>query len=311
MRIHTVLKKTKTSLFVILLYTIFSSQVVILAREVPVFCPLPITESKTVIIGWLKDSGFKTTQISLEAGQFEINAVKGNEMWRIILKPYSPLASSVAAEYTLDNLPDHDKVRQLKKFIDNYKEYLNEGVPRAVLSHNEHIVCIKAGTKEESIQFSGFVIGKEGLIIATAHDLDTVQHVTVWLNNGDKLIGSVIKIDFERDLSLIDVNKKIYSSISLTKARNLLEIGEPVYSISCSSNYQSKIYSGIINGPPGRVNNMPLWQVEMHTPHGSSGGPVFDMQGNLVGIVKGRYRGTNTRGFLITMETLTEFLRAD
>jgi len=42
---------------------------------------------------------------------------------------------------------------------------------------------------------------------------------------------------------------------------------------------------------------------------GSSGSPVFDVQGNLVAIVKGRHRGTDSIGFLIPLETIIEFVR--
>jgi serine protease Do len=47
--------------------------------------------------------------------------------------------------------------------------------------------------------------------------------------------------------------------------------------------------------------------MEIHI--GSSGSPVFDVQGNLVGIVKGRYRGTQTIGFLIPLETIIAFVK--
>jgi len=42
---------------------------------------------------------------------------------------------------------------------------------------------------------------------------------------------------------------------------------------------------------------------------GSSGSPVFDEHGNLAAIVTGRYRGTDSVGFLIPFETLMEFLK--
>jgi serine protease Do len=46
--------------------------------------------------------------------------------------------------------------------------------------------------------------------------------------------------------------------------------------------------------------------MEIHP--GSSGSPVFDANGRLVGIVKGRYRGTNSIGFVIPLETITSFM---
>jgi serine protease Do len=56
------------------------------------------------------------------------------------------------------------------------------------------------------------------------------------------------------------------------------------------------------------VNGLPLWQARIHIDPGSSGSPVFDGHGRLTAIVKGRYRGTNSIGFLIPFETLLHFL---
>jgi len=41
---------------------------------------------------------------------------------------------------------------------------------------------------------------------------------------------------------------------------------------------------------------------------GSSGSPVFDARGQLVAMVKGRYRGTTTVGFLTPLEAIITFL---
>jgi serine protease Do len=46
----------------------------------------------------------------------------------------------------------------------------------------------------------------------------------------------------------------------------------------------------------------------LETSPGSSGSPVFDEKGALVGIVKGRFRGTNTIGFLIPISRIKAFI---
>ena len=53
----------------------------------------------------------------------------------------------------------------------------------------------------------------------------------------------------------------------------------------------------------------PLWQVTMETLPGSSGSPVFDTAGRLVAMVRGRYRGTESVGFLTPWDTMKEFLQ--
>ncbi|RJR20290.1 MAG: serine protease [Nitrospiraceae bacterium] len=302
MRSNRVLIKAGISLLVLL--HLISASPYSYAQDVPLLCPLPATETETVIFRWLMNTGFELTRT-----KSEIVALKGKEKWSIVVKPYSPLASQVMAVYTVNDRPDPEKIRQLHSFIDSLKENTGEDIPGAILMLKEYTVCIRAGANGEQIQFTGFIVGKEGLIVSIAHDLDTVREVAVILGNGEEIKGRVIRMDFDRDLSLIDINREISSPVSLSRARNLLEPGETVYSIGCSGNNHSSLHTGMIKGPPGLVNNIPLWQVDMETPHGTSGGPVFDTHGNLAGIVKGRYRGTNSRGFIITVETLIEFLK--
>lgn len=311
MRSHRVLIKAGIALPLVLFSIMASSQRNINAQDKPLFCPVPASEAQTLIANWLMDAGFETARIPRKSGSYEINALRENERWHIVISAYSPLASYVTAAYTNKGRPDPDRVRELQKFIDTLKENVSVYIPGAVYVQKEYTVCIRAGNNQEHIQFSGFIVGKEGLIVSIAHDLDTIREVTVILNNGEKLRGRVIRMDFDRDLSLIDINKKISSPISLSHARNLLQPGETVYSIGCAGDNQSSLHTGIINGPPGLVNNMPLWQVDMESLHGTSGGPVFDSHGDLVGIVKGRYKGTHSRGFIITVETLIDFLKEE
>lgn len=294
----------KAGISLLVLLHLISAAPFIYAQDAPLLCPLPASETETVIIRWLMDTGFEPSRTKPE-----IIAVKGNERWNIIIKPYSPLASHVTSLYTIDGIPVPDKVKQLRTFISSLKENSSRDIPGIILRLKEYTVCIRAGTNGEHIQFTGFIVGNEGLIVSIAHDLDTVREVAVILDNGEEIKGRVIRMDFDRDLSLIDIDRKISSPVSLSRARNLLEPGETVYSIGCSGNNHSSLHTGMIKGPPGLVNNIPLWQVDMETPHGTSGGPVFDTHGNLAGIVKGRYRGTNSRGFIITVETLIEFLK--
>jgi len=68
------------------------------------------------------------------------------------------------------------------------------------------------------------------------------------------------------------------------------------------------VYAGSVNRPPRRVKDLVMWQVNMTIQPGSSGSPVFAINGNLVAIIKGRYRGTESVGFLIPFETLLSFL---
>jgi serine protease Do len=281
--------------------------------------PLPVAETEVVIARWLSDSGLTLSRTSRESGSVLLQARGEDEKWQILLSPYSPLVSLVNVDYTASGQSGHDKIDSLKTFIDGYvsnyseRHYYESTSPgseiHAALSIHAHdVVCIRA-ERSKPVESSGFIIGSDGLVISTAHDLEGTRQVTVIFESGKQLEGQVIKIDQQRDLSLIDIDMNISSSISLGKSRFILELGDPVYSIGCRDKNGVRIQSGIVNRKLGIAGDLPLWQVNMEVLHGSSGSPVFDAQGNLAGVVKGRYRGDDRRGFLITLQTVIEFLK--
>jgi serine protease Do len=147
------------------------------------------------------------------------------------------------------------------------------------------------------------------LILSTIHDVKTLRDIKITLYDGREIKGNIIKKDTRRDLALIDIGFSVERAVSLAGGRNLLGMGERVYSVGCPMDLVGSVFPGIINGPPRRVQELTYWQVNMEIHPGSSGSPVFDVQGNLVGIVKGRYRGTQTIGFLIPLETIIAFVK--
>jgi serine protease Do len=278
--------------------------------------PFPLVESEEVLTRWLADAGFDPSRVALEYGAVRLRAVRANEYWQIILKPRSPLATEIRALYTQNGDPDEDKIEALWAYLKDYSkdfhrigESTDQVVPTAILSQKEYVVCIKAFIERELIQFSGFIIDCEGLIISTAHDLQGIKDITVSLHNGRQLNGHIVAIDSDRDVSLIKIDMTSDSFISLAEGRHFVSMGEKIYSIGCPINHSGTIHSGVITGPPRRANGLTLLQISMEIFPGSSGSPVFDAQGCVIGMVKGRYRGTNSVGFLIPLDTITAFLR--
>jgi serine protease Do len=279
-------------------------------------CPLPITEVARVLSRWFLDSGFKVTQTPAEGGQIRLMGFKGNEVWHVVAEPRSSLASRIIGEYTVDGQPDRTKVEGLWAYLDNYIAGVSSGgtgekdaLPIAVLSRRGAVVCVRAKSSD-FIQFTGFIIDRKGLILSTAHDLSEVKDVVVTLDQGRAVEGRLVKIDSSRDLALIDIALGVNASVPLSNARDVDGPGERVYAITCSSAHGGELHVGIVDGPMRRSGGFPLLQVQMETQPGSSGSPVFDGDGNLIGVIKGRYRGTDSVGFLIPPKTVREFLGA-
>jgi serine protease Do len=282
--------------------------------------PLPIAELEKVVTVWLGHHGFRMTRATLDMGQKQLLAQKENQVGLILLKPRSPLATEIQGKWTLQGKPDMSPQKALNDYIEAYlngenpecaddREGSGQVIPAAVLTKLESVVCLKAKLEKNDIQFSGFIIDKEGLILSTAHDMKGLRQITVVLHDGRQFQGNLIRIDPRRDLAFIDIDTVLATSISLTQGRNLLGIGEWLYSVGCPINLRGTVYPGVVNGPPRKADDLPLWQVNMEIHPGSSGSPVFDVEGNLVAVVKGRYRGTDTVGFLIPFETIIEFAK--
>jgi serine protease Do len=277
--------------------------------------PLPLPEMEHIISRWFSQSGLQVSRTLPEPGRVDLNARREGESWEVALKSRSPLATEVSASCLLNGQPDEARREGLWAYLAQYlrdlstaEENASEEAPEAVVSKRRSVVCIKAAVEGGHLQFSGFLIDRKGLVLATAHDLQGAHEITVTLLDGRTFKGRLLKMDLEWDLALIAVKAKVESIISLGQGRSALNEGERLYSVGCPGNMGGTVHAAVLSGPPRRMNNAPLLQVVMKTLPGGSGSPVFDREGNLVAMVKGRYRGTDIVGFLTPLEVMRQFL---
>jgi len=277
--------------------------------------PLPIRELEEVLSKWWRQAGFEILR-STEREALQIRVSAGKTSCRFDLSP----RSAIAAKITVTVVNDAGGMSAaIEKWWDYLSLYIRGSASRAtpveptfpvpVLSKIESVVCIRIATGEEKDRLSGVVVDGTGLVISTAHGIPEDQEIILTLYDGTECRGALLHRDSALDLALIQFRGPTLEAVPLTSGRNLLGMGEQVFSIGCVGDLQGTVTSGVINGPPRRVDEQPLWQVHMEILPGKSGSPVFDNQGNLVALVKGRYRGTTSVGFLIPLETVIHFLK--
>jgi len=278
--------------------------------------PLTMGGTRHAVTQWLQENGYNYQVFHQPDGLVHIGSINDEQELLVELRPHSPLATEVVIH--LDE--NEQREENLKELLQNLSEknWSNTNkltgnrsqleIPSPILNQTGTAVCIHADNRGQDVQFSGVFIDSRGLVLCTAHDLQKNNTVNITFTNGMHFKGDILKIDFHRDLALIQTYADQEQCISLEKGRNLLGMNERVFSVGCPLNQNGTIHAGFINGLPRMVDDLPLWQVSMEIQPGGSGSPVFDDNGNFVALLKARHRISPGIGFLIPLEVIIDFL---
>ncbi|NLE13700.1 MAG: trypsin-like serine protease [Clostridiales bacterium] len=147
---------------------------------------------------------------------------------------------------------------------------------------------------------SGVVISKDGYIITCAHVIDGATTVTVTMTDGRKLEAQIIGSDTMTDIAVIKVeddNLKpavIGNSDSLVIGSTAIAIGNPLGELGGTAT------TGIISALDREViiegENYSLLQTNAAINPGNSGGGLFNINGELIGIVNAKSAGSEIEG---------------
>lgn len=140
---------------------------------------------------------------------------------------------------------------------------------------------------------SGFVVSTDGIIATNAHVIENADRIEVNLNNefGTKTYSaSVLLKDVSNDVALLkidDVEFKGFNSLPFSILQTT-DIGEDVFTIGyplnslMGDNY--KVTNGIISSNSGLRDDVRFIQITTPIQPGNSGGPLFNQDGNVVGL---------------------------
>jgi len=134
-------------------------------------------------------------------------------------------------------------------------------------------------------QASGIVISSDGYILTSAHAVINIEGATVVLADGREFKGRVIGLDVRSDVALMKID-----ATGLTPARigdpSKIAIGDWVVAIGAPFGFDATVTAGIVSARryfPGGMG-VPFIQTDVATNPGSSGGPLFNLAGDVVGM---------------------------
>lgn len=184
------------------------------------------------------------------------------------------------------------KTKRILKLFDDLEEVIIS-VSNSIKSSVVHIEVVK---KSDSFKYktlaSGLIVDKDGLILTNDHVIDKAQSIIVTLASKLEYPAELIGTDKLTDLALI----KIKTDEKLTAAKlgdsDKVKVGEWVIAVGNPYGFDRTVSFGIISGIGRVLPNLPVEiqpinefiQTDAAIDPGSSGGPLVNLKGEVIGI---------------------------
>jgi S1-C subfamily serine protease len=137
---------------------------------------------------------------------------------------------------------------------------------------------------------SGFFITKDGYLLTNFHVVKKSNKVEVKYK-GENFIARVVTVDEENDLALLKVSGTDFAPLAISH-RDPADLGEEVFTIGFPNvemqGLQPKYTDGKISSLYGMQDDATEYQISVPVQPGNSGGPLCDVNGEVVGIVVAR-----------------------
>ncbi len=150
---------------------------------------------------------------------------------------------------------------------------------------------------------SGVVISEDGYILTCNHVVDGAGEVEVILNSGEKFDAMLVGSDAASDLAVLKINPEgkplVFveqgCSEDLVLGEQVVAIGNPLGTL------EGSVTAGIVSAtereiPVGDGSMMTLIQTDAAINSGNSGGGLFNLDGQLIGIVNAKYSASGVEG---------------
>ncbi|MBS1159546.1 MAG: mucD [Proteobacteria bacterium] len=156
-------------------------------------------------------------------------------------------------------------------------------------------------------QGSGFIVTADGTILTNAHVVDGADEVTVKLTDKREFKAKVKGLDKASDVAVLKIEAKDLPTVKIGSAANT-RVGEWVLAIGSPFGFENSASAGIVSAksrslPDGSY--VPFIQTDVAVNPGNSGGPLFNMAGEVIGInsqIYSRSGGYQGLSFAIPIE---------
>ncbi len=161
------------------------------------------------------------------------------------------------------------------------------------------------GQTSAAVAGSGFVIEEDGYILTNYHVIQEAEagdyEISVVMYDGREYIAEIVGFDEDTDLALLKIDANGLSAAELGDSENLT-VGQIVYTVGNPLGELSyTMTSGIVSARDRVITtdsdaSMNMFQIDAAVNSGNSGGPVYNSQGQVIGIVTAKYSSYGVEG---------------
>ncbi len=134
---------------------------------------------------------------------------------------------------------------------------------------------------------SGFIVSTDGYILTNAHVVDDATTVTVKLTDRREFPAKVIGVDRRSDVALIKIAATGLPAVQFGNPADV-KPGQWVVAIGSPFGFENTVTAGVVSATAralqGENNYVPFIQTDAAVNPGNSGGPLFNMNGKVIGI---------------------------
>ncbi|RDU97094.1 DegQ family serine endoprotease [Trinickia dinghuensis] len=143
---------------------------------------------------------------------------------------------------------------------------------------------------------SGFILSADGYVMTNAHVVDDADNIYVTLTDKREFKAKLIGVDDRTDIAVVKIDASSLPTVTIGDS-NKVRVGEWVVAIGSPFGLDNTVTAGIVSAKGRETGDyLPFIQTDAAVNPGNSGGPLINMQGEVIGINSQIY--SRTGGFM-------------
>lgn len=176
------------------------------------------------------------------------------------------------------------------------EELLQQQVPEILRRFfgNQVVIPQQRAPQEKTGYGSAFFVSQDGYLLTNHHVIEDASKVTIVFSDRRELDATVVGSDERTDVALLKVNGSQFPSLK-TGNVDQLRVGEPVLAIGSPFGFDYSASAGIVSAKMRNMmgeTSVPFIQTDVALNPGNSGGPLFNQNGEVVGVNSRIFSGT-------------------